>query len=163
MADELRHKEEHANYDEVIRMQIRTLMLLGERAIRKTAWNLYIQLPEYEETRKFNQLVNEHYMQIISVTQYAELMAIPAKKLIKSVENTLGCHPKDIIIRRRIIEAKRLLAHCTISIKEISVRLGFTEFTNFTKYFRKYTGETPIHYRETASPMIGSYKYESME
>jgi AraC-like DNA-binding protein len=46
-----------------------------------------------------------------------------------------------------VLEAKRLLAHTTSSIKEIGFELGFDEPTNFIKYFRKHVASTPIDFR----------------
>ena len=46
-----------------------------------------------------------------------------------------------------MLEAKRLLCHTNISIKEIGYAIGFDEPTNFIKYFRKHTGKTPIDFR----------------
>jgi AraC-like DNA-binding protein len=46
-----------------------------------------------------------------------------------------------------MLEAKRLLAHTHKSVKEIGFSLGFQEPTNFTKYFRKHTGLSPVEFR----------------
>lgn len=149
--DELNHNTDIINRDEVIRMQIRTLMLLAEREIKNNN-NLRINLSRFEDTRIFNQLTEKHFTEITSVSEYARLMSIPEKRLIRSVQEAMGCHPKEIIKHRRLIEAKRLLAYCSISIKEIAIRLGFSELTNFSKYFRTYTSKTPIEFRREFNP-----------
>ena len=61
----------------------------------------------------------------------------------------LGSTPKKIIDDRIMLEAKRLLAHSSESVKEISYSLGFDEPTNFVKYFRKHHLSTPIEFRES--------------
>jgi AraC family transcriptional regulator, transcriptional activator of pobA len=60
----------------------------------------------------------------------------------------LGKTPKEIIDDRILLEAKRILAHTTESIKEISYYLGFEEPTNFIKYFKKHASVTPTEFRE---------------
>lgn len=149
--NELDCNKDIINRDEVIRMQIRTLMLLAEREIKSNN-NLLINLVRFEDTRIFNQLTEKHFTQITSVSEYARLMSIPEKRLIRSVKEAMGCHPKEIIKHRRLIEAKRLLAYCSISIKEIAIRLGFSELTNFSKYFRTYTSKTPLEFRREFNP-----------
>lgn len=46
-----------------------------------------------------------------------------------------------------MLEAKRLLAYSSLSIKEIGFELGFGEPTNFNKYFRKHTGMAPMQFK----------------
>ena len=47
-----------------------------------------------------------------------------------------------------MLEAKRILAHTTESVKEIGYDLGFDEPTNFIKYFKKHSKFTPTEFRE---------------
>jgi AraC family transcriptional regulator, transcriptional activator of pobA len=47
-----------------------------------------------------------------------------------------------------VLEAKRILAHTTESVKEIGYDLGFEEPTNFIKYFKKHSKLTPTEFRE---------------
>ncbi|MEN9701160.1 MAG: hypothetical protein RIR55_475, partial [Bacteroidota bacterium] len=75
------------------------------------------------------------------------MMAVSEKKLNKSTLKVLGKSPKVLIDERVVLEAKRLLAHTTSSIKEIGFELGFDEPTNFIKYFRKHVASTPIDFR----------------
>lgn len=46
------------------------------------------------------------------------------------------------IDRRIVLEAKRLLIHADYSVESISTRLGFSESTNFVKFFKHIEGET---------------------
>jgi AraC-like DNA-binding protein len=41
-----------------------------------------------------------------------------------------------------------LLDNRGLSIGEIATKLGYSELPNFTRAFRKWTGVTPIAYRE---------------
>ena len=54
---------------------------------------------------------------------------------------------RDDVRRQR---ALLLLDDRSLSIGDIANRLGYTELPNFTRAFRKWTGQTPLAYRERA-------------
>ncbi|MDR3693201.1 helix-turn-helix domain-containing protein [Mucilaginibacter sp.] len=58
------------------------------------------------------------------------------------------CPPREFIDDRVMLEAKRLLAHTTESIKAIGFDLGFDEPPNFFKYFRKHGHLPPAEFRK---------------
>jgi AraC-like DNA-binding protein len=76
-------------------------------------------------------------------------MNISEKRLYHATTTTMGKTPKVIIDEKVMLEAKRLLIHTNLSIKETGYDLGFAEPTNFIKYFRRHTGKTPSEFRES--------------
>ena len=50
----------------------------------------------------------------------------------------------------RIDHAKRLLAATELNVKEISEKVGYLDTSGFIKRFRRYTGMTPVMYRQRA-------------
>jgi AraC-like DNA-binding protein len=65
---------------------------------------------------------------------------------------TAGATPKTLIERRVTLEAKRLLAHSRLPVGELATRLGFSETTNFVKFFRRMEGLTPTLFRARQRP-----------
>jgi len=80
---------------------------------------------------------------------------------IKDVANNLHVHPRHLsntvkavtgyspcyFFEGKLIEiAKNLLAQQKLSIKDIAFQMTFDP-SNFTKFFKKYTGQTPGAYR----------------
>lgn len=59
----------------------------------------------------------------------------------------IGMRPVAYINRKRIEQAQLLLMTTTLSIKEISYRLGFSDPNYFTRVFKKQTGSSPRLYR----------------
>ncbi|OGX84158.1 helix-turn-helix domain-containing protein [Hymenobacter coccineus] len=57
------------------------------------------------------------------------------------------------VAERRLTEACTLLHRTDLAVAEVAYQLGFKEPTNFTKYFRKHTGQTPTQYRRGLPPM----------
>lgn len=69
-----------------------------------------------------------------------------ASHLFKKLTNkTLTQYTTDL----RIAEAKKLLLTTEMKIKDISEALEFQDPTIFCKYFKKYTGCTPLNYRRS--------------
>jgi AraC-like DNA-binding protein len=83
------------------------------------------------------------------VSGYALEMNVSEKRLTNATTKTIGKSPKTIIDERVMLEAKRLLIHTNLSMKEIGYDLGFEDPTYFIKYFRKHTNKTPIEFRES--------------
>lgn len=53
----------------------------------------------------------------------------------------------EYLLQLRIDESKFLLRQHSLTITEIAQRSGFYDSSHFSKYFRRYTGLTPIQYR----------------
>jgi AraC-like DNA-binding protein len=54
------------------------------------------------------------------------------------------------VIRSELLRQRALLLldDRRLSVGEIAARLGYTELPNFTRAFRKWTGMTPVGYRD---------------
>jgi AraC family transcriptional activator of pobA len=55
---------------------------------------------------------------------------------------------RDLVRRRRVIEAARLLVTTKKRISEISYYVGFSDVSNFNHVFRRELGLSPSEYRE---------------
>jgi AraC family transcriptional activator of pobA len=62
-----------------------------------------------------------------------------------------GYLPVRVIRNRVILEAKRLLVNLDLNITEIAGKLNFADNSYFTKFFKKYTGQTPEEFRKNLS------------
>ena len=71
-----------------------------------------------------------------------------SKKLNRITQELMGKPVKTYMYDSLILEIKRLLMNTSLSIKEISYKIGFEDPTNFVKYFKKYTELTPIDFRK---------------
>lgn len=57
---------------------------------------------------------------------------------------------RELVLRRRMTEAARLLATTFHRVSEISYYVGFTDACNFAHVFRREFGVSPRAYRERA-------------
>lgn len=96
---------------------------------------------------QFIQLLNLHFKQESSLQFYADQMNITLKQLVLICKKGVGWSPKAIMQEKLLREAKRLLLFDVMSIKEIGYDLGFTEPTNFVKFFQQHTGISPKSFK----------------
>jgi AraC family transcriptional activator of pobA len=96
---------------------------------------------------QFIQLLNKHFKEQSALQFYADQMNLSQDQLSQVCKKGIGWTPKAIMQEKLLREAKRLLLFDSMSVKEISYELGFTEPTNFVKFFQQHTGLPPKTFR----------------
>jgi len=97
--------------------------------------------------RRFETVVEQEFARWHSVAQYAKHLGCSQKSLTRSALVVTDRSAKGVLTDRIVLEAKRLLAHTLLPVATVSDRLGFVEATNFVKFFRRETGQTPGAFR----------------
>ncbi len=82
-----------------------------------------------------------------SVADYAQIVGCSARTLTRATRETLGQSPKEVIDARVTYAATRLLRSTEISVAWIARQLGFSQASNFAKFFKRQTGMSPAEYR----------------
>jgi len=100
--------------------------------------------------RHFKELIEKHYQQYHKVTDYAEMLAVTSDYLNKLVKTVTGKSAKEYILDRILIEAKRVLLFTELTNKELSYTLGFEEPAHFSNFFKRYSGLSPLDFRNSA-------------
>lgn len=142
LENELNRKEEKL-HSAIAQNYLRILLLEAERGVNTVDLKVNTTL-----VRDFYQAVEIHFKHNRNSNFYSNLLGVSEKVLTKICKDFIGKTPKLYIDERIILEAKRLLSYSDQTIKMISFELGFEEPTNFIKYFRKHTKETPKSFRE---------------
>jgi AraC-like DNA-binding protein len=96
----------------------------------------------------FKHMIEENYLQIHSVSDYAKKLNCSEKQLATATKKELGVSPKVLIDERIILEAKRLVLHTMHSLQEIAFFLNYTDASHFAKFFKSKTGVSPGQFRE---------------
>lgn len=96
---------------------------------------------------QYQQLLNKFYLEKKTVEEYASLLSITPNHLNDVIKQVTGKTARSFIVERILLEAKNLLTHTQIDIADISHNLQFDEPTNFSKFFKKYVGLTPLQFR----------------
>jgi hypothetical protein len=66
-----------------------------------------------------------------------------------------GCSPRDMLLRLRMEHAKNLLLESSLSIKEISTRVGYVQPHDFNRLFHRYAGVAPSQWRSNPIARAG--------
>ena len=100
-----------------------------------------------EEFEAFDTLLEQYFVQRRDVSWYARKLGYSEKTLSRWSRQAVGVGAKAHIDRRVVLEAKRLLVHSDYTVDGIAARLGFSESTNFVKFFKRLEGRTPAAFR----------------
>ncbi len=98
---------------------------------------------------QFERLVEEHYCEWKTPVAYATQLYITTNYLNKLCQEYRSITAGELIRKRIVLEAQRLLHHTTLSVGEIADELGFENLSYFVTFFKKNTGLTPETFRRS--------------
>lgn len=95
----------------------------------------------------FLHLVEAHFCKQWPVDAYAERMGVSTPHLNAVCRRLCRHSALQVIHQRVLLEAKRGLIYTTMSVSQISDRLGFSEPAYFSRFFKRLTGVSPREFR----------------
>jgi AraC-like DNA-binding protein len=104
--------------------------------------------PQAGLVRRFRRALEERFHTRPSVASLARRLRVSASTLTRACNDLLGHSAKEEMDRRVALEAQRMLVHSTATSVAIGEQLGFSEPTNFVKFFRRRVGTTPEAFRQ---------------
>lgn len=121
------------------------LLLVRQEAMKQP-------LPEENKVIQLGHLIqkylDEHYLEDIQLEDIAKEMHLAPYYLSRVFHDTVGCPPKQYLVRRRIGEAQSWLLMTNLSVTEIAMKVGYNSVSNFHNTFRRIIGMTPQQYRD---------------
>ncbi len=93
------------------------------------------------------------------VVDYAQRLGYSARTIDRACRQATGQTAKQVLSERVALEAKRLLAHTAEPASSIAATLGFSEATNFSKFFARMSGMAPTEFRRVR--FVGGDEVES--
>ncbi len=91
--------------------------------------------------------IHKNYNAPISLRALADMSYMSPNYFCHKFKQELGKPPIKFINEYRIQQASRFLAESDMSVSEISVLVGFDNFSYFIRKFKEYKGVTPAKYR----------------
>jgi len=98
-------------------------------------------------TKAFREALALHYKLLKRPADYAEKLNLSTPYLNECVKDITGRAVSYHIQQRVVLEAKRLLHHSGLSLKEIGAALGYDDYAYFSRLFTKVSGSTPLAFR----------------
>ena len=139
------------NQEEMLRILLKRFIIRCTRMAKKQILKRTGEQSDIDLVRSFNVLVEEHFRTRKTIGEYAELMYKSPKTITNVFSKYSNDSPLQVIHKRIIMEAKRMLLYTDKPAKEIGYELGYSDPAQFSKLFRKYAGMTTSEFRNTRS------------
>ena len=89
-----------------------------------------------------------------SVAHYARSIGYSERTVTRACLRATGLTAKQVVTNRLVLEVQRRLTRSDDSLADISQQVGFSEPTNFSKFFVRHTGVTPSAFRQESGEAI---------
>ena len=129
--------------------------------LKEKCWSDYDPIEEGSRdsqiVRSFKRLIESEFKKILGndpgevklqAQYFAEKMNLHPNYLNSVIKNKTGRTVNDWISKRTLSVAKSLLLNTAYSSKEIAYRLGFSEPTHFSRFFKNLTRQSPAAFRK---------------
>jgi AraC family transcriptional regulator, transcriptional activator of pobA len=101
--------------------------------------------------KNFRDLVENNFAKIKLPREYATVLSITPNHLNALCKEHLGLQAGEVIRKRIVLEAKRLLVSTDLAASEIAYQLGFIDNSYFTRFFKKQERISPEEFRKKSS------------
>ena len=134
-------------YRTIIQLLLFKLLVLFKRYKETQPHRFNLHPCTNETVSKYLSLIEEYYLTLHKVSDYAKLLNLTPKYLGEIAKQELGKNALFYIHHRRLKEALYLLKHTELTISQISTFLGFKYHSDFNRFFTKYYYMTPKEYK----------------
>lgn len=143
-------EEEDNLKTEMLRVVLKRLIVILTRLYKKQINVQDMDKVELDVVRQFNVLVEKNFKALHQVQDYADLMNRSPKTISNIFSKFHDQSPREIILDRILLEAKRMLLYTDQNTKEIAFELGFREIPHFSRFFKQRAGMSPSNFRENS-------------
>lgn len=104
---------------------------------------------------KFQKLLEQQDICSRNAVDFCQNLGVSYKYLNTLCKELTGKTIKAYIDDNFILKSKRELTYSNSNISEIAFSFGFEEVTNFTKYFKKHTNQSPSEFQNEKNRRSG--------
>ncbi|MFT9273130.1 MAG: AraC family transcriptional regulator [Liquorilactobacillus nagelii] len=101
-----------------------------------------------------NEYIEHHIYDKITVKEISDYIGVSYPYLSALFKKEVNINLKNFIQQKKIEESKFLLCNTSLSVSEISYKLGFCNQSYFTKTFKAFTKTSPIYYRNNKNYIV---------
>ncbi len=132
---------------EMLQMMLKRILILCTRIYRSQENYEAIDNGKVDIIREFNFLVETHFKEKHSVSEYAEILNKSPKTLSNLFGKLSDRTPLQLIQNRILLEVKRLLRYTDMPVSEVGYEVGFNDVQSFSRFFKKKEGVSPSDFR----------------
>ena len=93
--------------------------------------------------------LDENWFDNLHLQTYFESLGVSLKTASRRFKNAVGTSPKQYQQQKRLEEAMDLLETTTWRLTDIAYECGFYDSPQFSRLFKRFSGQTPSLYRKT--------------
>lgn len=120
---------------------LKVLQITGDRCTSASAQNIP------GECTFIKYYIDTHYQETLTLDTLAEVSHLNKYYLSHLFSAAFGISPINYLLERRILHSKELLRTTNYSVIQIAYMTGFSSANYFSQSFKKYTGLSPVAYR----------------
>lgn len=132
---------------EMLQMMLKRILILCTRIYKKQNNYESMDASKIDLIKQFNFLVEQHFKDKHTVSEYADLLNKSPKTLSNLFKKIGNKTPLELIQQRRMLEARRLLTYTNEPVSEIGYQIGFNDIQSFSRFFKKQEGTSPSDFR----------------
>jgi transcriptional regulator GlxA family with amidase domain len=97
--------------------------------------------------RRVRDFVTRRLAEKIELSQLADIAGLSVCHFSRAFKQSMGLPPHRYLMRERVAAAARLIRATDRPLVEISLEVGFSDQSHFTRCFSDVMGDTPRDYR----------------
>lgn len=91
--------------------------------------------------------IGRHYMEDVQLSSLSLVVHISPSYLSTRFRKETGISFTEYLVRFRMNKAKELFRDSSLMCREVALQVGYTDYAQFSKMFKKYTGCSPIDWK----------------
>ncbi len=144
------------NNDELKQTLVKIITRLEMETTSLTSTLSIPEISSKEQTvEAIREYIQANYDKNLNLEEVISRLNYSSNYITKIFSNIYGMSPVKYLISLRIHKAQHLLVHNPeLTIQNIGELIGYPEVSYFSRIFKKYTGTSPGHYRESERKQI---------
>ena len=125
---------------------------LSNMSISEQRNSPHILLPNgaFDYVLQLDSIINREFHLPLTIAQIAKRLFVSPRQLVRIVERCYGTTLHQVLNKKRMETAARLLKESNAQISDIAESVGFASKTGFYRAFQKYHGMSPSAFRQNA-------------
>lgn len=100
--------------------------------------------------------IHQHLADVISREDIASHVYLNPDYLTRIFKRETGMSISDYLLQQRLSIAAELLVNTDLAVSAVASRIGYANFSHFSRIFKKYMGINPLEYRQSRQSMRSS-------